>query len=141
VDRRVHKTTHERPADRFEHAEAAALRPLAERPLQVRERRLTRRVSNESLIDIDTVRYSVPHRLVRDRVEVQVGTDTVRIFHAGALVADHLRCFEPHGQVIDRAHFDGLWRRSRPTTVGAQSPLAALGRSLADYERAMGGDQ
>ncbi len=141
VDRRVHRTTHEKPVDRFEHVEGAALRPLPERPLQVRERRLTRRVSNESLVDIDTVRYSVPHRLVRDRVEVQVGTSTVRIFHAGAVVAEHRRCFEPHGQVIDGSHFDGLWRRSRPTIAVSQSPLAALGRSLADYERAVGGEQ
>ena len=141
VDRRVHKTTHEKPVDRFEHAERAALRPLPERPLPVRERRLTRRVSNESLVDIDTVRYSVPHRLVRDQVEVQVGTSTVRIFHASTLVAEHHRCFEPHGQVIDRAHFDGLWRRNTPIPAGAPSPLAALGRSLADYERAVGGEQ
>lgn len=141
VDRRVHKTTHEKPVDRFEQAERAALRPLPERPLQARERRLTRKVSHDSLVDIDTVRYSVPYRLVRDRVEVQVGTSTVRIFHASTLVAEHLRCFEPHGQVIDRAHFDGLWRRSRPTAVPAPSPLEALGRSLADYERAVGGEQ
>ena len=141
VDRRVHKTTHEKPVDRFEHSERAALRPLPERPLPVRERRLTRRVSNESLVDIDTVRYSVPHRLVRDQVEVQVGTSMVRIFHATDLVAEQRRCFEPHGQVIDRAHFDGLWRRSTPVAAAAQSPLAALGRSLADYERAVGGEQ
>ena len=140
VDRRVHKTTREKPEDRFERLERAALRPLPERPLPVRERRLTRRVSNESLVDIDTVRYSVPHRLVRDRVDVQVGTDTVRVFHAGGLVAEHCRCFEPHGQVIDRAHFDGIWRRTKPAVVDV-SPLAALGRSLADYERAVGGDQ
>ena len=55
----MHKTTHEKPADRFELLERAALRPLPERPLHVRERRLTRRVSNESLVDIDTVRYKV----------------------------------------------------------------------------------
>jgi transposase len=141
VDRRVHKTTHERPTDRFELVERAALRPLPERPLQVRERRLARRVSHESLVDIDTVRYSVPHRLVRDRVEVHVGINTVRIFHGSALVAEHPRCFEPHGQVIDRAHFDGLWRQSSPATVSTESPLAALGRSLADYEQAVVGAQ
>jgi transposase len=141
VDRRVHRTTHERPVDRFEQTERLALRPLPERPLQVRERRLARRVSHESLVDIDTVRYSVPHRLVRDRVEVQVGPNTVRIFHGGSLVVEHLRCFEPHGQVIDRGHFDGLWRRDRPTTVAIQSPLTQLGRSLADYERAIGGER
>jgi hypothetical protein len=74
-------------------------------------------------------------------VEVQVGTSTVRIFHASALIAEHRRCFEPNGQVIDPAHFDGLWRRGTPVALGVQSPLAALGRSLADYERAVGGEQ
>jgi hypothetical protein len=69
-----------------------------------------------------------------------VGTSMVRIFHASAVVAEHRRCFEPHGQVIDLAHFDGLWRRSRPMVAGTQSPLAALGRSLADYERAVEGE-
>jgi len=136
VDQRMHKTTHERPTDRYE-VEKAALRPLPERPLPVRERRLLRRVSHEALVDVDTVRYSVPHRLVREQVEVQIGLETVRLFHAGALVATHRRCLEPHARIVDRAHFEGLWRR-HATPVSEASPLAALGRSLADYELVVG---
>jgi hypothetical protein len=38
-------------------------------------------------VDIDTVRYTVPHRLVRTHVDVAVADDRVQIVHAGELVA------------------------------------------------------
>jgi transposase len=133
ADNRVHGTTHETPIARFTRDEAAALRPLPARPLPVRERRLERRVANDALIDIDTVRYSVPHRLVRDRVEVHVGEQEVRIFHGAALVATHPRAFEPHAIVRDPAHYEGLWRKAETPVPQTTSSLVALGRSLDDY--------
>lgn len=138
ADRRIHGTTHETPIERFERDERQRLRPLPARPIPVRGRRLERRVAHDSLIDVDTVRYSVPHRLVRDRVEVWIGEEEVRIFHGTELVATHRRSHEPYARVVDPAHYDGLWRR-RPILVSdhdapqAPSPLAALGRSLHDY--------
>jgi transposase len=140
VDRRVHGTTHEVPAERFARDEHEALRPLPVRPLPTHGRRLQRRVANDSLIDIDTVRYSVPHRLVRDRVEALVTADEVRIFHGLDVVAVHARSFEPHARVIDTAHLDGLWRRpSVENVVPIAQPLAALGRTLDDYAAVIGG--
>jgi hypothetical protein len=140
VDARVHKTTHERPTERFEALERAALQPLPSTHLVTRERRLSRRVSGDSFVDVDTIRYSVPHRLVRDRVEVLVREDSVRIFHGTTLVAEHRRSSEPHTTVIDRSHLDGLWRRAAtPPSPPATSPLQALGRSLDDYAAVVGG--
>ncbi|BDG02853.1 IS21 family transposase [Anaeromyxobacter oryzae] len=75
ADLRVHGTTHERPTDRFEREEWQALRALPARPLPTHGRPLQRRVANDALIDIDTVRYSVPHRLVRDHVEALASSD------------------------------------------------------------------
>jgi transposase len=147
ADQRVHGTTHERPVDRFARAEAAALRPLPARPLPARERRLVRRVATDCLVDVDTVRYSVPHRLVRDRVEVAVGETAVRIYHGAALVAEHPRSREPHARVVDPAHYAGLWRRPVaatepvPPSEAPPGPLAALGRSLADYAAVVGGGE
>ncbi len=46
------------------------LRPLPARALPRREQRLRRRVAHDAFVDVDTVRYSVPYRLVRDQVEV-----------------------------------------------------------------------
>lgn len=133
ADARVHGTTHERPLDRFEREERAALRPLPARPLPSRQQRLRRKVANDALVDVDTVRYSVPHRLVRESVEVQVGEQQVRIFHAGKLVATHARSGEPHARVVDPAHWKGLWRERVEEPAQGPSKLAVLGRSLEDY--------
>jgi hypothetical protein len=123
ADARVHGTMHERPLDRFEREEKAALRPLPEHSLPRRQQRLKRKVANDALVDVDTVRYSVPHRLVRESVEVQVGEAEVRIFHAGKLVATHARGKEPHGRVVDPAHWEGLWRARavEPVEDGSKS--------------------
>lgn len=132
ADERVHGTTHEKPRERFERDEKAALQPLPLRPRPARRQLLRRRVAHDALVDVDTVRYSVPHRLVRAHVEVHLGDDEVRIFHGASLVATHRRSFEPHSRVVDPAHWDGLWRRT-PVEPPVESPLQALGRSLDEY--------
>jgi transposase len=137
VDDRVHGTTNEKPSERFERAERTALRPLPARPLVVREQRLRRKVANDPLVDVSTVRYSVPHGLVGESVDVQVGETTVRIFHVGVLVATHARSNEPHARVIDPAHWKGLWRTAVPEPRTAT--LAVEGRGLAAYVEAVEG--
>lgn len=136
VDGRVHGTTNEVPNARFV-AEALALRPLPSSSIRVRERRLTRRVGNDAFVDIDTVRYSVPHTLVRSNVEVHVGEHRVRVYDGAKLVADHARCNEPRAKVIDSAHHAGLWRTSTPSPTS--TALTDMGRSLSDYEAVLGG--
>lgn len=137
ADERVHGTTHEAPRVRFERDEKKALRALGSPALPVRRRRPQRRVATDCLVDVDTVRYSVPHRLVRERVEVLVGLDEVRICHGGAEVARHRRTTEPHATVREPAHYAGLWRTTEaPTrTCATDAGLAATGRSLEDCAR------
>jgi transposase len=137
ADNREHGTTHERPIDRFERDERSALRPLPALPLVVRHRRLRRRVSNDSFVDIDTVRYSVPFRFVRAELEVLVGDDAVEVFQGAERIAVHRRSSEPHARVVESAHFDGLWRRTPAPRVTGASPLHAMGRSLDDYVAAV----
>jgi hypothetical protein len=105
----------------------------------VRQRRLWRKVAHDCLVDIDTVRYSVPHALVRERVEVAVGDSDVRVFFGGREVARHVRSFEPFAIVRDSAHFEGLWRPTEPAKEESpsDSPLVALGRSLEVYAAAV----
>lgn len=133
ADEREHGTTHERPTERFEREEQAALRPLPLRPLPRRQQRLKRKVANDALVDVDTVRYSVPHRLVRQSVEVAVEDEQVRIFHAGQLVATHARSRQPHERVVDPAHWEGLWRPQGVQSSESSAALATLGRTLEDY--------
>jgi hypothetical protein len=78
ADQRIHGTTFEQPAVRFDRDERQALLPLPSVTMPVRQRRVSRRVATDCFVDVDTIRYSVPHRLVRCSVEV--------------LVADAWRC-------------------------------------------------
>ena len=139
ADARIHGTTGERPVDRYEKLEAAALQPLPERPLPVRERRLRRRVATDCLVDVDAVRYSVPHRLVKEDVEVLVLAEHVVVFHDGREVARHRRSLQPKQRVIDPAHYDGLWRPWEKVTETVPLQVAFPGRTLADYEAVVAG--
>lgn len=138
ADRRIHGTTGEQPYVRFERDERAALRPLPVRRLAVRTRRLTRRVSADCFVDIDTVRYSVPHRHVRETVEVVVGLDRVEVWLRGACIAGHARCFEPHSWIRAPAHFQGLYR-SEPPPIAPSPGLVA--RPLSVYSALVEGGQ
>src|SRR6202040_1503938 len=91
ADQREHGTTHEAPIRRFDRVERQALRPGPTRARPRREQRLRRRVAHDAFVDIDTVRYSVPYRLVRDHVEVLIDDQTVRIVHGSTVVATHAR--------------------------------------------------
>ena len=134
ADQRRHGTTREAPMVRFERDECATLRPLPIRALPRREQRLQRRVATDAFVDVDTVRYSVPHRLVRDHVEVVLDEHTVRIFHGARLIAVHARSTEPFARVVDPAHYEGLWRRPTETPDrSTPSSLARLGRDLSEY--------
>jgi transposase len=143
ADRRIHGTTREQPIVRFERDERAALRPLPARPLPVRTRRLTRRVSADCYVDVDTVRYSVPPRFVRTTVEVVIGEQRVEVWYQGKCIAQHNRCEEPGKWVRDPAHFAGLYRP--PAAVGGPRPAPAppppnpLARPLAIYTQVVEG--
>ena len=141
ADERIHGTTHEPPRARFARDERVALRPLPARAFPRREQRLRRRVANDAFIDLDTVRYSVPHRLVRDHVEVTVDEQTVRIFHGPTLVATHARAVEPYARVVDPAHYTGLWRAPEAPAVVSTPALALLGRDLGDYAAVISGGE
>jgi transposase len=140
ADQRRHGTTREAPAIRFEREERTQLRPLPARAAPRRTQRLRRRVALDAFVDVDTVRYSVPHRLVRDHVEVAVSDAAVEIFHGTDRVATHVRSTEPFARVVDPQHYAGLWRVDPEAAV--TPTLALFGRDLADYAAIVaGGDQ
>lgn len=136
ADQRIHGTTHEQPAVRFERDERDRLKPLPSPALRVRERRLQRTVATDCFVDIDTIRYSAPHTLVLSKVEVLVGDAEVVIFHGRDEVGRHRRGTEPYQRIIDPRHFEGLYRRRGNEADIASSPLA---RSLDVYADAIGG--
>lgn len=88
ADRRLHGTTHEPPIARFER-ERGQLVPLAGQRSFQQEARVSRIVAEDYLVSLATNRYSVPFRLIGQRVEVQRQGDTVHIFHRDHEVATH----------------------------------------------------
>lgn len=141
---RIHGTTGEVPMVRFERDEAHRLKPLGQRPSFGALRELTRVVGNDCAVEIDTNSYSVPWRLIGERVAVTVAAGEIRIRHGVREVAVHEQVRGRRQRVVDRAHLEGVAGRDGPVrrfeieTPSIAAPSALL-RPLAEYEAAIGG--
>ena len=138
---RVHGTTEETPMARFAREEAARLRPLAGRPAFGSLRELTRGVGNDGCVEVDANSYSVPWRLIGERVAVTVSGGFVRIRHGTAEVAAHRQAEGRRNRIIERAHLVGVAAdpARRTPKPCAENPPPSLLRPLADYEAVAGG--
>jgi transposase len=144
---RVHGTTGEAPMVRFERDEVHRMKPLNDRPSFGTLRDLTRLVGNDCAIDVDTNSYSVPWRLIGERVAVTIAAGEVRIRHGAREVAVHKQSAGRRQRIVDRAHLDGVASGERAgcrgeraeTFVPQPQPSPTLLRPLADYEAAAGG--
>lgn len=109
---RLHSITRQRPIDRFEE-ERSHLLALPAEPFDT-EWVLHPKVSKDCVVRVDTNDYSVPwwvaQQRVRQPIEVRVDERWVRIMHQGDETARHPRCYAKHQQIINRAHYDGLWQ-------------------------------
>lgn len=129
---------------RFERDEAHRLKPLGQRPSFGALRELTRVVGNDCAVEIDTNSYSVPWRLIGERVAVTVAAGEIRILHGVREVAVHEQVRGRRQRVVDRAHLEGVAGRDGPVrrfeieTPSIAAPSALL-RPLAEYEAAIGG--
>jgi hypothetical protein len=137
----------EAPIARFERGEAHRLKPLGGRPSFGSLRELTCVVGNDCAVEIDTNSYSVPWRLIGERVAVTVAAGEVRIRHGVREVAVHKQSQGRRLRIVDSAHVDGVAGRDGAVcrveiaapTVPASSPPPSLLRPLAEYEAAIGG--
>jgi transposase len=146
ADARIHGTTGEPPALRFQRDEAAALRPLSGIPPFLSARDLLRRVGADCAIEVDGNAYSVPWRLIGERVRVTVSGGAVRVVHAGREVALHAELKGRRGRAVNDCHLAGIaGTPERPIarmTVAVETELPetpALLRPLAEYEAIAGG--
>ncbi len=92
--RRIHGTTKEQPLVRFE-AEKKRLKPL---PTTAYDMAVWKelKVARDCYVHFDNAYYSVPFRLVGQKVRVRGGCDTVHIYNQGhQLVATHDRASKP----------------------------------------------
>ena len=75
---------------RFEELERAALRPLPLQPYEFGEWKKAK-VHPDYHIQVERAYYSVPYRLIGERVDVRLTAHAVEIFHQHQLVAAHAR--------------------------------------------------
>jgi len=83
ADVRIHGTTAEAPMARFLRDEKAALRPLPLCGPYQAARELSRKVSPDCAVEVDTNACSVPWRRIGERVTVLATAETVTVVHAG----------------------------------------------------------
>ena len=110
-------------------------------------RELTRVVGNDCAVEIDTNSYSVPWRLIGERVAVTVAAGEVRIRHGMHQVAIHRQSEGRRLRIVDPTHLDGVAGHNgavcRPeiaaATVPGAPPPPLLLRPLAEYEAVIGG--
>lgn len=138
ADVRIHGTTGERPIDRFQRSEAAALKALADRVRFQQSRELRRVVHNDLCVEVDTNYYSVPWRFIGEEMLVVVNDQEVKVSHAGALIATHRRLEGRRQRSVRREHFDSLRPHALPGAEAPHEPSELL-RPLAEYESAVGG--
>lgn len=132
----------------WEAFEAHRLKPLNDRAPFGSLRELSRMVGNDCAVEVDTNSYSVPWRLIGERVAVTVSAGCVRIRHGAREVAVHKQAEGRRQRIIDRAHLDGVASGERAgcrgerveTAVPQPQPPPSLLRPLTEYEAAVGGN-
>lgn len=99
---------------------------------------VARKVDKLSTVRIGSARYSVPHLLRGQRVDVTTADDRVQVWHQGELVAEH-RLVPPGSASILDEHYDkpkqAPRRAVRPRTQAEQQFLA-LGEDAVAFLRA-----
>jgi hypothetical protein len=130
------------PIERFRRTEAQALRSVAGVPPFAVSRELVRKVHADCAIEVDGNAYSVPWRLIGERVRVTLAGEQVRVSHAGQEVAVHRRCTGRFERRVDPLHFAGVVGFRSKATVAAPAadvPDPELLRPLLEYEQLVGG--
>jgi transposase len=123
---RIHATTRERPADRFQR-ERSLLRPLPAVPFDTDEVVLAV-ASPHARIEFDGNRYSMPPRLARQTVTVRASRDEVRVLHQGEVVARHVRCYQRRQLIVLPDHrLAALVLRQRSGGSAWENAFDALG--------------
>jgi hypothetical protein len=125
---REHETTGKVPALVFEHAERAALKPLAPRPFDTDDLD-SDTVTASFRVRFDRNQYSVPWRLVSQRVLIRADDANVRIYLGPKCVAEHPRSWDV-GAVVEATTHRRELRDSRqrdPSEIAAVR-FGAIGR-------------
>lgn len=98
ADQRIHGTTHEKPAERFAREERVTMIAVDARPPTRESRTISRRVSHDAFVEVETNRYPVPFGWCRAEVCVELTPTEVRIVHETEPIV-YERELERHRQI------------------------------------------
>lgn len=87
----------------FERLEKGALTPLPDAPFEHAEWKQPK-VAPDYHVQLDGHLYSVPHRLIGERVEARLTARVVEVFFRGRRVATHARSREKHRHTTEPMH-------------------------------------
>jgi transposase len=99
---------------------------------------VSRKVDKLATVRIGSARYSVPHTLVGQQVDVSVVDDRVEVWHQGSQVASH-RLVAPGGTSIVDEHYDrpaGKPQRAVRARSAVEKAFVALGQDAEAFLRA-----
>jgi transposase len=99
---------------------------------------VARKVDKLSTVRIGSARYSVPHTLRGQHVEVTTADDRIQVWHAGGLVAEH-RLVPPGSSSILDEHYDKPTRKPQRAVrarTKAEQQFLALGEDAVAFLRA-----
>ena len=108
----------------FEGIERAALAPLPRTPFEYAEWK-TAKVHPDYHVEVDKTFYSVPHRLIGQRVDVRLTHRLVEIFHDHERVASHVRRSQRCGHVTVNEHMPKAHQRYANVTPASLIKMAA----------------
>lgn len=108
---RTHGQTRERPLDLFATEKPALLR-LNEVPYDVGVDRAVS-ANNQFRVTLDTNRYSVPAEYASRRLRMRVYPDRLAVYDEGKLIAEHLRSYDRHQDILNPDHQRALLRQRR----------------------------
>lgn len=110
----------------FERIDRPAMKPLPPTPYEYAEWKPAT-VNIDYHVEVERHYYSVPHALVRQRIEVRLTAAAVECFHKGQRIAAHIRSYRRGGFTTNPAHLPDSHRRHLEWTPGR---LLSWGESI-----------
>lgn len=95
----------------FDELERPVMRPLPDQRYELATWRIGLRVNIDYHVEADGHYYSVPHRLVGQRVDVRSTATAIEVFRASRRVASHRRSYVRGRHTTDPAHMPDSHRR------------------------------
>lgn len=123
---RIHGTTGERPADRWER-EKPHLQGVPPTPYDTRITRAVG-VNHQTRVEFQTNTYTVPPRFVGQTLTLKAGPDRVTLYHGDTEVASHVRSYGRRKDVEDPVHTKAILATKRAGRADKQrDEFLALG--------------